>query len=99
MSSVSSIAVSGMSAASAAMGVSAHNLANQSTGDFRRQQLSQSSVDHGGVAVKISAAAAPGHQLEHDVVAQLTAKHAFLANLAVFRTSDAMAGSLLNLRA
>ena len=34
--------------------------------------------------------------MESDLVAQLQAKNAFLANLAVFKTSNQMAGALLN---
>jgi flagellar hook protein FlgE len=41
----------------------------------------------------------PGSSLETDVVSQLQAKNAFLANLAVFKTSDKMAGALLNIQA
>jgi hypothetical protein len=39
-----------------------------------------------------------GHALERDVVDQRAAKNAFLANLAVFRTADDRAGTLLDLR-
>jgi flagellar hook protein FlgE len=42
---------------------------------------------------------APCDALETDVVAQLQAKNAFLANLAVFRTHDRMMGELLDARA
>ena len=81
------------------MGVSAHNIANQQTPDFRRQRLTSASASDGGVTTAVDQVAVAGQALESDVVAQLAAKHAFLANLAVFRTSDAMAGRLLNLRA
>jgi hypothetical protein len=37
-----------------------------------------------------------GASLETDMVAQLQAKNSFLANLAVFKTSNAMAGVLLD---
>jgi len=37
-----------------------------------------------------------GPALETDVVAQLQAKNAFLANLAVFKTSNKMAGALFD---
>lgn len=40
-----------------------------------------------------------GNALETDVVTQLQAKHSFMANLAVFKTSDKMAGALLDVRA
>jgi hypothetical protein len=44
----------------------------------------------------VRAADAPGAALEVDVVSQLQAKHAFLANLAVFKSQDKMAGALLD---
>ena len=40
--------------------------------------------------------AAAGEALEADVVAQLQAKNAYLANLAVFKAADKMAGVLLD---
>ena len=41
-------------------------------------------------------AAEAGSALEADIVAQLQAKNAFLANLAVFKTSNQLAGALLD---
>ncbi len=51
----------------------------------------------GGVVASIEPAAVSGHALEREVVDQLVAKNAFLANLAVFRTADQIAGTLLDL--
>jgi flagellar hook protein FlgE len=96
MASLSSIALSGMSAAQGALQVSANNIANSSTERFRREQLVQTSREGGGVDTKVVQAAEPGSALEADVVAQLQAKNAFLANLAVFKTSNQMAGALLD---
>jgi flagellar hook protein FlgE len=86
MSSTSSIALSGMNAAQSTLNSSAHNIANLNTSGFRRQEVVQSAPELGS-------------SLETDVVAQLQAKNSFLANLAVFKTSDKMAGALLNLKA
>ncbi len=99
MSSVASIALSGMASAATALGVSAHNVANLRTEGFHRQTVANQAVEGGGVTTQIGRAASPGESLERDVVDQLGAKHAFLANLAVFRTSDAMAGELLDVLA
>lgn len=99
MSSISSTSLSGMNAAQAMLGSSAHNVANVNTANFRRQQLVQSEQANGGVATSIRPAGAEGSALEEDVVTQLQAKNAFLANLRVFKTSDAMAGSLLDMKA
>jgi flagellar hook protein FlgE len=96
MASLTSIALSGLSAAQGALQVSANNIANSSTERFRREQLVQTSREGGGVDTKVVQAAEPGSALEADVVAQLQAKNAFLANLAVFKTSNQMAGALLD---
>ncbi|MGA0609433.1 flagellar basal body rod protein [Caldimonas sp. KR1-144] len=99
MQSVLAIARTGMSAAQSSLGSSAHNIANLGTNGFRREQVLQVEQAEGGVATSRYQASQPGNELERDVVGQLAAKNAFLANLAVFRTADAMAGSLLSIRA
>jgi flagellar basal body rod protein FlgC len=96
MNSTSAIALSGLAAAQLGLQVSAHNIANLNTADFRRQQAIQSADPSGGVGTSLRQAAQPGGSLEADVVDQLEAKNAFLANLAVFRAQDRMAGSLLD---
>ena len=96
MSSVSSISLSGMSAAQTALGASAHNIANLATAGFRREQVAQASTNSGGVTTSLTQAPEPGNSIETDMVGQLVAKNVFLANLAVFRTSDKMLGALLD---
>lgn len=96
MTSTSSIALSGMNAAQQQLNASAGNIANLNTPGYRRQEVSQSPAPEGGVTTKMQRAAAAGAALEADVVAQLQAKNAFLANLAVFKAADKMAGSLLD---
>jgi flagellar hook protein FlgE len=96
MQSVSAIALSGMTSATASVGASAHNLANLGTAGFRRQIALPESLPSGGVTSRLDSAAEPGNAIENDLVGLLSAKHSFLANLAVFRTSDEMAGTLLN---
>jgi flagellar hook protein FlgE len=92
----SAISLSGMKAAQTALDVSAHNVANGSTSDFRRQEVVRSTATDGGVTASAVRAAEPGNAIEADFVAQLMAKHAFLANWAVFRTSNDMLGTLLD---
>jgi flagellar hook protein FlgE len=99
MASLSSIALSGMHAAQAALDASAHNVANVSTPAFRRQEVIQTEQKQGGVATSIGHSANEGPALETDLVAQLQAKNAFLANLAVFKTGNQMAGALLDKKA
>jgi len=96
MASITSIALSGMNAAQTQLNAAAHNVANVNTPGFSRQEVVQSERAQGGVATSVATSAAPGASLESDVVMQLQAKNAFLANLAVFKTHDKMAGALLN---
>ena len=99
MTSVSSIALSGMQAAQVALNTAAHNVANVSTPAFRRQEVIQSTQQGGGVTSSPGRSSNEGSALEADMVAQLQAKNAFLANLAVFKTSNQMAGALLDKKA
>ncbi len=99
MASINSIALSGMNAAQKTLESSAHNIANMNTSGFRRQEVIQNAQPQGGVSSTLSAASRVGSSLETDVVAQLQAKNSFLASLEVFKTSDKMAGALLNIRA
>ena len=96
MSSLSAISLSGMQAAQVVLGASAHNIANLATAGFRREQVTQQTAPDGGVTTSLQQAGQAGPSLEDDVVSQLIAKNQFLANLAVFKTSDQMMGSLLN---
>ncbi len=96
MKPVSSIAHSGMQAAQTALDTAAHNVANNRTPAFRRQEVTQTEQRDGGVATTLGHSSIEGPALETDLVAQLQAKNAFLANLAIFKTSNQMAGALLN---
>jgi len=98
MATFTSIALSGMTAAQSRLGSAAHNVANVNTENFVRQETLQTTQSAGGVGTQIRAGA-PGAALESDMVAQLQAKNAFLANLAVFKTQDQMAGALLSQKA
>ncbi len=97
--STSAMALSGMRAAQTALDSSAHNVANQSTEKFRRQEVTNKEGANGGVSTVTTQASTEGAALATDMVAQLQAKNAFLANLAVFKTSDKMAGALLSAKA
>lgn len=96
MTSLASIAVSGMNAAQTLLNASAHNIANLDSAGFRRQEVVQTPQAGGGVSATVTRASAQGPSLEADVVAQLQAKNAFLANLAVFKTAHAITGTLLD---
>lgn len=98
MANITATALSGMNAAQTQLKVAANNVANLNTQGFTRQQVTQTAQPDGGVASTVTRASTPGAALEADLVAQLQAKNAFLANLAVFKTQDKMAGALLNER-
>lgn len=99
MSSIGSIALSGMNAAQVQLNVAANNVANADTAGFRRSAVQQSPQTGGGVSTQVQSASEAGPALVSDVVTQLQAKNAFLANLAVFKTSESMAGALLDTQA
>jgi flagellar hook protein FlgE len=96
MSSVSSISSSGMNAARIALSASAFNIANLGTDGFRRQQVERTSMAPAGVSATLGQATVPGDAMVTDLVDMLQANNAFLANLAVFKTSAKMAGTLLD---
>jgi flagellar hook protein FlgE len=96
MSALSVISLSGMNAAQTALGASAHNIANASTGAFRREQVTQRTAADGGVTTSMSQSAQAGDAIETDIVGQLIAGNQFLANLAVFKTNDRVLGALLD---
>ncbi len=98
MASISSTALSGMNASQVALNASANNIANMNTGGFRRQEVVPNAQTGGGVTTTLATASSDGASLETDVVTQLQAKNSFLANLAVFKTSDKMAGALLDMK-
>ena len=99
MSSIHSIALSGMAAAQTQLQVAAGNVANAQTDGYQRRAVQQTAQAEGGVAIQVVAAAQPGEAMADDMVAQLQAKNAFLANLAMFKTDSRMAGALLDLKA
>ena len=99
MSPISAIANSGMTAAQTRFQVSAHNVANLQTEDFRRQQVNQTTQKEGGVNTTVSRVDPTGPALEADMVAELQAKNEFLANLSVFKTTQKMQGALLDVKA
>jgi flagellar hook-associated protein FlgK len=99
MNSISSVSLSGMNAAQTALDAAASNVANASTPDYRRREVTNLQTAQGGVTAEVRSSDAAGPALETDLVAQLQAKNAFLANLAVFKSSNSVAGALLDLKA
>jgi flagellar hook-associated protein FlgK len=104
MSSVSSIARSGMTAALARVGASANNIANQQTPGYRRRQLLQSETPGGGVDTTTVAAGSEADGggsdgLATDLIQQKAASYDFKANLRVLQTEQDMLGTLLDTHA
>jgi len=99
MTPLASIAQSGLQAAQARLGASAHNIANGQTEGFKRQTVQATAQPQGGVRVTLSRAATEGADMTQDVVDQLSAKQSFAANLAVLKTADQVMGSLLDTKA
>ena len=96
MSSIASIALSGMQAAQLTLDTSANNVANSSTPGYQHEQVAQTSQPGGGVAATVLSTGVQGDTMAADLVTQLQAKTDFLANLSVFKASDKMAGKLID---
>lgn len=113
MTAISANSLSGMNAAQTALDVSAHNVANQGTSGFKRQEVVRAEAEGGGVQVTVTQAtpepAAPRPQnaaqttppadiSTADLAEMLKSKNALLANLSVFRADNLMGGKLLNVQ-
>lgn len=96
MSSISSIALSGLNVAQQRLQAAAHNIANAATPGYQRQRV-ESLAGPGGVSAVVTRAeeSAPGLYVE-DAVEVLAATQAFKANLLVLRAEDRMLGSLFD---
>jgi flagellar hook-associated protein FlgK len=97
--SITSIAVSGMNAAKSRLAVSADNVANANTPDYRAKQVNQASQAEGGVRVQVSQAAAEGVSLEQEAVNQQIASYDFKANAKLLRVQQELDKSLLDIQA
>ena len=113
MNSVSSIALSAMSHASARLTRSAHNVANVNTDGFEASRTVAREAPNGGVssAVQPAYASAPSYgrgaeevlgsstDLVSETVEQISALHQFKASVALLKTDQEMTKSLLDIRA
>lgn len=98
MNTISSIAVSGVQAASTRLNVSAHNVANANTPDFQKQVVRQSQ-ETAGVVTTIGKSDEVGVDLAAELVEQQAASYDYKANLRAIRTQEEMMGSLLDIKA
>lgn len=104
MASAASIAQSGMQAAQVRLDSAANNIANASTEGYQRERVVQQAQPHqSGVTARRERTAQMQTdlqaQLAEDIVEQMAAEKAYLANVAVFKSSNEMAGQLLDTHA
>ena len=91
--SISAIALSGMNAANASLESAAQRIARMSM----RTAGDAATPMAGDVSPSLAPAASSDDRPEHDLVGLLQSKNAFLMNLSVFKTADAMTGALLDI--
>jgi flagellar hook protein FlgE len=99
MNTISSIAVSGVQAASTRLDVAANNIANSQTPNFQRQVVHQASQETAGVVTSVGKSSEVGPDLAADLVEQMAASYAYKANLHTIQTQDQLTGSLLDIKA
>ena len=96
----SGIALSGMRSAQTRVAVSAHDVANLLTENFRPQRAVQTSVASGGAEAMVATSPMPEPvSLEREVVDQIVAKTQFKASARVLDVDFEMRGSLLDMLA
>jgi flagellar basal body rod protein FlgC len=99
MNTASAISYSGLQAAQTRLQASAHNVANSQTSGFEPLAVQQTTQSGGGVSTRVERLPSDSQNMERDMVAQLQAKNALLANLSVFKTHERMLGSVLDAQA
>lgn len=113
MTRVGDIARSGLLAAGARMGRSAHNVANVNTEGFKAERVVTKDAAKGGVVYTAQPTDAPAATYDRDgrqttesntdvaaeAVEQIGASNAFAANLAVIKTDAEMQKTLIDLKA
>ena len=92
------IALSGMQSAGVRVAVSAHNLANLTTEDFRPQRSVQSALPGGGSQARVQQSDRPAPvSIAREVVGQIQASVQYDASARVFAVGADMKGSLVDL--
>ncbi|MEH0165797.1 flagellar basal body rod protein [Paucibacter sp. JuS9] len=94
-----STALSGISAANERLRASAHNVANLSTENFKRETVELTSLAGGGVGATSRTAENPGVAEATELVEQKSATYAFVANLRVLQTQVRAEGAMLDIHA
>lgn len=97
MSSIASIARSGLAAAQTRIQVAAHNVANSATEGFTRQAVQAETVASGGVSTRVvDAGEGSAIPIADDLLNAKQASYEFAANLKMIKTESALLGSLLD---
>ena len=92
------IALSGMRGAETRIAVSAHNVANLLTEDFRPQRTEQVASRGGGIQTRESQATQPAPvSLAREIVGQIQAETQYAASARVFAVGAELRGSLFDL--
>jgi flagellar hook protein FlgE len=99
MNAISSIALSGVQAASTRMDAAAHNVANAQTPNFKREVVHLASQETEGVVASVGQSEEIGPDLAADLIEERAASYAYKANLRTIETQDQMLGSLLDVKA
>jgi len=92
------IALSGMQSAGQRVAVSAHNIANYLTEDFRPQRAVQTSRPSGGSQTQVQQSPRPRKvSLEREIVGQIEASLQYSASAKVFKVGADMKGQLIDM--
>lgn len=92
------IALSGMQSAQTRVAVSAHNVANLLTEDFRPQRVVQTSLASGGSTARVEQSRGRSEvSLASEIVGQIQASAQYSASARVFAVGSEIRGQLLDL--
>lgn len=92
------IALSGMQSAGVRVAVSAHNVANLMTEDFRPQRAVQTSLPNGGTEARVQQTGRPEPvSIAQEVVGQTLASVQYDASAKVFKVGADMKGTLIDM--
>jgi flagellar hook protein FlgE len=96
MNNASSIAQSGIEAYAAKMDVTANNIANVSSENFKPSKVTMAERRNGGVDATVTKAA-DQVDISNEAVQMLTTVNSFKANLQALKTDNQMTKSLLDI--
>jgi flagellar hook-associated protein FlgK len=98
MNSVTSIAASALAAFGVKQAVTANNVANVNTPDYRAAKVVMEEDEAGGVSAAISQGS-DIVEISKEATDMITTSHSFKANIKVLQAADEMSKELLNIKA